>query len=152
MSKHGARVFIGAVALLTMNALAWAGPKEDVQAAITKFEATVNSGDPDAIAASFTPDGAFWGIPATQWALTPATIKAAFTAALKASPNPKPHVHDATIVALSDNVVRVVGLLTLTQMRAGQPVPTENAYSAVWVKQGDRWLIAQLHGSPLPPR
>ena len=152
MSRYFARVFLAVFVLSAMTALGWAGPKEDVQAAITKFEAAVSSGNPDAIVAFFAPDGAFWGVRSTAWATTPAAIRAAFAAALKASPDPKPHVHDATAVVLSDNAVRVVGLLELTQVQGGQPVKTENAYSAVWVKQGDRWLAAQIHGSPLPPR
>lgn len=152
MPKYFAQVFLAVFVLLAMTALAQAGPKEDVQAAITKFEAAVGSGNPDAIVAFFAPDGAFWGVRSTEWATTPAAIRAAFTIALKSSPNPNPHVHDATVVVLTDSAVRVVGLLELTQVQGNQPVKTENAYSAVWVKQGDRWLIAQLHGSPLPPR
>jgi hypothetical protein len=53
-------------------------------------------------------------------------------------------------VALSDSVVRLNGILELTREVGGQAIKTDNAYSTVLVKQGDRWLIAATHVSPVP--
>jgi hypothetical protein len=144
------RVFIALSVLLAIAGVAQAGPADDAEAAAMKFQETVNSGNVDAIMANFAPNAMLWGARSTAWLTTPDAIKGYYTDAVRVLRGTR--LHDATAVALSDRIVRLNGLLELTREVGGQTIKTDNAYSTVLVKQGDRWLIAETHVSPVPAR
>jgi uncharacterized protein (TIGR02246 family) len=141
-------VVIALSVLLAIAGVALAGPKEDAEAAAAKFQEAVNAGNVDTIMASFAPDATLWGARSTAWLTTPDAIRSYYTDAVKVLRGTR--LHDATAVALSDSVVRLNGILELTREVGGQTIKTDNAYSTVLVKQGDRWLIAATHVSPVP--
>ncbi len=140
------RLFLAFSMVLAITIAAQAGPKEEVQAAIANSDKIISAGNVDGTVALYAPDAVFWGTRSKEWATTPAAIKTYLTGALKAVRQVR--THDVTMAELSNTVVRVAGLIEITREENGQTAKTDNAISAVWVKSGDKWRIAQIQVSP----
>jgi len=143
---------VGALLLvcLILPISAYAGPKEDAQAAFDKFLAAFTAANAEEVIGLFVPDALVWGTTLRDLATTPAGVRQYFGAMSTRKPNewkasaPRP----LSALALSDDAVLLSGLWQV--QRPGEPAPTEGRISVAMVKRGDRWLIAQFHNSPRP--
>jgi ketosteroid isomerase-like protein len=145
-------LLIAALLILPFNA--FAGPKEDAQAAFDKFLTNITAADIDGVVGLFWPDALFWGTTMRNLATTPEAIREYFKPGLATR---KPNELKATlagptsVLVLSDFVVLISGMGQIEREVDGKPVVGEPLRVSVAVtKRGDRWAMSQLHNSPRP--
>jgi len=124
-----------------------AGPEESaIRQAAKEFVAAYDKGDAGAVAAHWTADG--------EYAIGQKTVKGRDAIAklygefLRANPGSKMDVKIASVRLLAPTVVLEEGTASVTNS-ANSPA-SASAYSAVHVKQGNKWLMASVRESEVP--
>ena len=150
------RRIVFAILLLAFPSLAFAGPKEDAQAAFDKFFPAFTAARVDDVVGLFASDALFYGTSSREVVTTPAGVRAYFTNAFGTPPrapgiDTASQLGTATVLMLSDNAAVISGMWKIDSIAGGQTA-TRGPFrvTAAVSKRGERWQIVQFHNSPQP--
>ena len=146
-------LFVLGCYLLLSDSVAWAGPKEDVAAATTKWAQTLAQNDPDQIVLLYAADGVLWGTLSPTLRSDRAALRDYFVTAFKVLPNLKVAFGEQLIRVYGDTAVNT-GYYTFSYVKDGETKTLPARYSLTFMKDGPNWLIVDHHSSamPTPPR
>jgi uncharacterized protein (TIGR02246 family) len=128
---------------------ATAGPKEDALQVLEKWTKAFTDSDVDGIVALYAPDALFLGTASKAVVTDGAPLRKYFETAL-AGRKRTARLDSSSVLVVSDSVVAVSGLDTLTAVRDGTVATSNGRVTFVIAKRGSDWKIVQFHRSPLP--
>ena len=142
--------FILSSVIVTLAPFAWAGAKEEVAAASSRWAQALGEDDPDKVLPLYAEDAVLWGTLSPTVRANPAALRDYFVTAFKVLPGVK--------VAFGDQLIRVygnaavnTGYYTFSYTKDGETKSLPARYSFTYVKSGERWVIVDHHSSALPP-
>ena len=144
MSRHAWILLIGLI--LTLPAVAAAGPAEEANAVVDRFSTAYSSNDPEAVVKLYTPDAILLGTVSPVISKGTEAIRKYFSM-IKGSGN-KNAIQERHTIVLGDNAVVVTGFYEFTRMQDGKPVPGPSRFTLLIIKSGGEWRIAHHHSSP----
>lgn len=136
--------------LLGVCSSVWAGPKEDAIGVVERWAKAFTDSDVDGIVKLYAPDALFLGTGSKTVVVTPEGIRKYFEQALL---NDRPRgakLDSNSAIAVSDTVVVVTGLDTVTGVRNGNPISANGRVTFVIGKRGSDWQIVHFHRSAMP--
>jgi len=145
--------FVLSSVLMPLGPFAWAGPKEDVAAATSRWAQALGEDDPEKVLPLYADDAVLWGTLSPTVRADRAALRDYFVGAFKALPGLK--------VTFGEQLIRVygtaavnTGYYTFSYVKDGESKTWPARYSFSFVKNGDRWLIVDHHSSamPAPPK
>jgi len=140
-----------ALALITaFGSPAIAGPKEEALQVVEQWTAAFTNSDVDGIVKLYAPDALFLGTGSKTVVTKPAEIRQYFEQVFRSLKSPGAKVGDQAGVVVSDTVVVVTGLDTVTGVRDGTPISANGRVTFVIAKRGSDWQIVHFHRSALP--
>jgi uncharacterized protein (TIGR02246 family) len=144
------RALLVAAALITLDcSTALAGPQEEALQVAEKWAKTFTESDVDGIVKLYAPDALFFGTSSKALATKPEEIRKYFERALSRGGRVERKL-DPSVVVLSDTVVVVTGLETVTGVRGEKPFSATGRVTYVVAKRGSAWQIAHFHRSAMP--
>src|SRR5712692_4454089 len=145
------RELLVAIALITsLSSVATAGPKEEALQVLEKWTKAFTDSDVDGIVKLYAPDALFLGTGSKTVVTKPEEIRQYFERALLSNRPRGAKVGDHSVMVLSDTVVVVTGLDTVTGVREGTPVSANGRVTFVVAKRGSDWQIVHFHRSAMP--
>ncbi|MBV8503076.1 MAG: nuclear transport factor 2 family protein [Paucibacter sp.] len=136
------------LALLCSSAAA--GPKEDAVQVLQQWTRAFTDSDVDGIVKLYAPDAVFLGTGSTTVVVQPQEIRQYFEQALLSNRPRGAVLNSYSAIVLSDSIVAVSGLDTVTGVRDGKPFSANGRVSVVLAKRGTDWQIVQFHRSAMP--
>jgi uncharacterized protein (TIGR02246 family) len=137
------------VVVLSLVPVAFAGPKEDVAAAVLTWARALGEDDPDKVLPLYSEDAVLWGTLSATVRADRAALRDYFVTAFKVLPGLK--------VAFGDQLIRVydstavnTGYYTFSYIKDGETKSLPARYSFTYVKRGEAWLIVDHHSSAMP--
>ena len=127
-----------------------AGPKEDALQVLEKWTKAFTDSDIDAIVKLYAPDTTFLGTGSKTVVVKPEEIRKYFEQALLNNRPRGAMLNSHSSMVLSDTVVVVTGLDTVTGVRDGKPYSATGRVSFVVAKRGSDWQIVHFHRSAMP--
>src|SRR5712691_3698691 len=145
------RIFLFAVALVaSLSSAATAGPKEEALQVLEKWTKAFTDSDVDSIVKLYAPDALFLGTGSKTVVAKPEGIRTYFEQAFLRIKTPGANLGDHSVMVLSDTIVVVTGLDTITGVRDGTPVSANGRVTFVVAKRGSDWQIVHFHRSAMP--
>ena len=142
-------VLIAWTVLFGIAKVAWAGDKEDVAAATSKWAEAFSDDKPDRILALYDKEAVLWGTLSPKRRDTPELIRDYFVTAFAALPGHKVSFGDQLIRVYGDMAINT-GYYTFSFTKNGEPKTLPARYSFVFVKRSGRWMIVDHHSSAMP--
>ena len=138
-----------AVALFaSLCSTAIAGPREEALQVVEKWTKAFTESDVDGMVKLYAPDALFFGTSSKALLTKPDEIRKYFERAL--STGRVDRKLDSSVMVLSDTVVVVTGLETVTGVRGEKPFSGTGRVTFVVAKRGSDWQVAHFHRSRLP--
>jgi len=139
--------------LLPQSHFAWAGPKEDVAAATSKWAQALGEDDPEKVLPLYAGDAVLWGTLSPKVRSDRAALRDYFVGAFKALPGLKVSFGEQLIRIYGETAVNT-GYYTFSYVKDGDTKSWPARYSFTFVKNGDNWQIVDHHSSamPIPPK
>ncbi len=128
---------------------AMAAPKEALQV-LEKWTKAFTDSDVDGIVKLYAPDALFLGTGSKTVVTKPEGIRAYFEQALLTNRPRGAKVVDQSVLVVSDTVVVVTGLDTVSGVQNGTPTSANGRFTFVLAKRGTDWLIIHFHRSAMP--
>jgi uncharacterized protein (TIGR02246 family) len=145
------RELLVAIALITsLCSTAIAGPKEEVLQVLEKWTKAFKDSDVDGIVKLYAPDALFLGTGSKTVVTKPEEIRTYFEQAFLRIKPPSATLGDHSVMNVSDTVVVVTGLDTITGVRDGTPFRSNGRVTFVVAKRGSDWQIVHFHRSAMP--
>ena len=145
------RELLVAIALITLFcSTAIAGPKEEALQILEKWTKAFTDSDVDSIVKLYAPDALFLGTGSKTVVTKPEGIRTYFEQAFLRIKPPGANLGDHSVMVLSDTVVVVTGLDTITGMRDGTPFSSNGRVTFVIAKRDSDWQIVHFHRSAMP--
>lgn len=145
------RELLVAIALITsLCSTAIAGPKEEALQVLEKWTKAFTDSDVDGTVKLYAPDALFLGTGSKTVVTKPEEIRKYFERALLSNRPRGAKVGDHSVMVLSDTVVVVTGLDTVTGVRDGTPFSANGRVTFVVAKRGSDWQIVHFHRSAMP--
>ena len=129
---------------------AMAGPKEDALQVLDKWTKAFTDSDVDGIVKLYAPDALFLGTGSKTVVVKPEEIRKYFEQALLSNKPRGATLDSYSTMVLSDSVVVVTGLDTVTGVRDGKPFSAYGRVTFVVAKRGTDWQIVHFHRSAMP--
>src|SRR5215475_10135810 len=148
-SKFVTTGFALTVVLACIIPAAWAGPKEDVASAASRWAQALGMDDPDKVLPFYSEDAVLWGTLSPTVRASPAELNDYFIGAFKVLPGLKVSFGDQLIRVYGGTAVNT-GYYTFSYVKDGETKTLPARYSLTFVKNGDRWLIVDHHSSAMP--
>lgn len=129
---------------------AYAGPSEDALQVLQKWTKAFTDSDVETIVNLYAPDALFLGTGSKTVVAKPEGIRTYFEQALL---NNRPHtatLREHSISVLSETIIVVTGLDTVTGVRDGKPYSLDGRVTFVVQKRGAVWQIVHFHRSAMP--
>src|SRR5689334_7476337 len=151
--RHLTRLAILVLPLLLSGTVApaLAGEKDEVAAAVAKWEAAFSDDTPDRIVALYESDAVLWGTLSAKRRDDREGIRDYMTAAFKALPDRKVAFGDQLIRVYGDTAINT-GYYTFSFAREGKRKTLPARYSFVYQKRPEGWMIVDHHSSAMPPQ
>ena len=127
-----------------------AGPKEDALQVLEKWTKAFTDSDVDGIVKLYAPDTTFLGTGSKTVVVKPEEIRKYFEQALLNNRPRGATLNSHSSIVLSDTVVVVTGLDTVTGVRDGKPYSANGRVRFVVAKRGSDWQIVHFHRSAMP--
>lgn len=127
-----------------------AGPKEDALQVIEKWTKAFTDSDVDGIVKLYAPDALFLGTGSKTVVTRPEEIRKYFEQALLSNRPRGAKVGDHSVMVVSDTVVVVTGLDTVTGVRDGTPFSANGRVTFVVARRGPDWQVVHFHRSAMP--
>jgi len=138
------------VLLLSLVPSAWAGPKDEVAAAASRWAQAFGEDDPDKVLPLYSDDAVLWGTLSPTVRADRQALRDYFVAAFKLLPGLKVAFGDQLIRVYGDTAVNT-GYYTFSFVKDGEAKRLPARYSFTYVKSGEQWLIVDHHSSAMPP-
>ena len=129
---------------------AQAGPKEEALAVVDLWSKAFAASDVDAIARLYAADATFFGTGSKALVSTPGPVRSYFEAALLRDRPRGATLIEPAAIELSDSLVLVTGLDTVTGVRDGQPTKSPGRVSFLIQRRPAGWQIVHFHRSAMP--
>ena len=140
-----------AFALITsLCSTAIAGPKEDALQVVERWTKAFTDSDVDGIVQLYAPDALFLGTGSKAVVTKPEEIRKYFEQALLSNRPRGAKVGDHSVMVVSDTVVVIAGLDTVTGVRDGTPFSANGRVTFVVARRGSGWRIVHFHRSAVP--
>jgi len=145
------RKLLVAIALvISLCSTAAAGPKEETLQVLEKWTKAFTDSDVNSIVKLYAPDALFLGTGSKTVVTKPEEIRKYFEQALLSNRPRGAKVGDHSVVVLSETVVVVSGLDTVSGVRDGTPYSANGRVTFVVAKRGSDWQIVHFHRSAMP--
>jgi len=145
------RALLSVVALFgLLLSAANAGPKEDALVVLEKWTKAFAASDVDGIVKLYAPDALFVGTASKAVVVKPEGIRSYFENALLNNRPRGATLNNYEAMVVSDAVVVITGLDTVTGVRDGQPFSANGRVTFVVAKRGPDWQIGHFHRSAMP--
>ena len=144
------RLIIAAALIAISCSTAVAGPREDALQVLDNWTKAFTESDVDGIVKLYAPDVLFFGTRSKALVNPPAGIRKYFERALLSRRPRGAKLDDRSIMVISDTVVVVSGIDTLSGVRDGKRYSVNGRVTFVVAKRGPEWQIVQFHRSQLP--
>jgi len=144
------RLLMAVVLFASLCSAAVAGPKEEALQVVEKWTKAFTESDVDGIVKLYAPDALFLGTGSKTLVTKPEEIRKYFEQALLSNRPLGAKVGEHSVMVLSDTVVVVTGLDTVTGVRDGTPVSLNGRVTFVVAKRGADWQIVHFHRSAMP--
>lgn len=118
--------------------------EKGVAALFERWNASLQTGNPDAVTANYAPDAVLLPTVSNQPRTNPAEIRDYFVHFLEKHPEGR---IDRRVIKIGCNVAQDVGLYTF-KIKGGKMVPAR--YTYVYQYRDGQWLIAHHHSSAMP--
>lgn len=138
------------IALLAFASTGHAGPREDALRVVEQWSKAFADADVDGITGLYSSNALFYGTLDKSLTTQPADIRKYFERALFSGRPRTAVLREHSVSVLSDEVVVIAGLDTVTGTRDGQVVSAPGRVSFVIQKQPAGWKIVHFHRSPVP--
>jgi uncharacterized protein (TIGR02246 family) len=145
---RGLLVVMALITALVSTAIA--GPKEDALQVLEQWTKAFTDSDVDGIVKLYAPDVLFLGTGSKTVVTKPEDIRTYFEQALLRNRPRGATLGDHTVMVVSDTVVVVTGLDTVTGVRDGTPISSNGRVTFVVAKRGSDWQIVHFHRSAMP--
>jgi uncharacterized protein (TIGR02246 family) len=143
------RALLVVAALITLHcSTAIAGPQEEALQVVEQWTKAFTESDVDGIVKLYAPDALFFGTGSKALVTKLDEIRKYFKRALSSARVERKL--DPSVMVLSDTVVVVTGLETVTGVRGEKPFSATGRVTFVVAKRGSDWQIAHFHRSSLP--
>ncbi len=143
-------MLIAAALLASLCSTAIAGPKEDALLVVEKWAKAFSESDVDGIVKLYAPDALFLGTGSKTVVVKPEEIRKYFEQALLSNRPRGATLDTHSAMVVSDTVVVVTGLDTVTGVRDGKPTSGNGRVTFVVAKRGSEWQIVHFHRSAMP--
>jgi len=144
------KLLIAVALFISLCSAAVAGPKEEALQIVEKWTKAFTESDVDGIVKLYAPDALFLGTGSKTVVTKPEEIRTYFEQALLRNRPRGAKVGDHSVMVLSDTVVVVTGLDTVTGVREGTPFSANGRVTFVIAKRGSDWQIVHFHRSAMP--
>jgi len=144
------KLLVAVTLLASLCSPATAGPKEDALQVLEKWTKAFTDSDVDRIVKLYAPDALFLGTGSKTVVVNPEEIRKYFEQALLSNRPRGAALNSHSAMVLSDTVVVVTGLDTVTGVRDGKPVSANGRVTFVVAKRGADWQIVHFHRSAMP--
>ncbi len=144
------KLLVAATLLASLCSPAIAGPKEDAFQVLEKWTKAFTDSDVDGIVKLYAPDALFLGTGSKTVVVKPEEIRKYFEQALLSNRPRGAMLNSHSAMVLSDTVVVITGLDTVTGVRDGKPVSANGRVTFVVAKHGADWKIVRFHRSAMP--
>jgi uncharacterized protein (TIGR02246 family) len=145
------RALLIAMALMTwLGSTAIAGPTEEALQVVEKWAQAVTDANVDGIVRLHAPDALFLSTGSKTVVTTPEAIRAHFEQALLRNRPRTAKLAEPAVLVVSDTVVVVTGVDTVTSVRKSTPVSGNGRVTFVVAKRGSDWHIVHFHRSAMP--
>jgi uncharacterized protein (TIGR02246 family) len=145
---RGLLVVMALITALVSTAIA--GPKEDALQVLEQWTKAFTDSDVDGIVKLYAPDALFLGTGSKTVVTKPEELRQYFEQVFRSLKSRGVKVGDHAAMVVSDTVVVVTGLDTVTGVRDGTPVSANGRVTFVVAKRGSDWQIVHFHRSALP--
>jgi uncharacterized protein (TIGR02246 family) len=142
------RLLIAVALFASLCSTAIAGPREEALQVVEKWSKAFTESDVDGMVKLYAPDALFFGTSSKALLTKPDEIRKYFERAL--STGRVDRKLDSSVMVLSDTVVVVTGLETVTGVRGEKPFSGTGRVTFVVAKRGSDWQVAHFHRSRLP--
>jgi uncharacterized protein (TIGR02246 family) len=142
------RLLIAVALFASLCSTAIAGPREEALQVVEKWTKAFTESDVDGMVKLYAPDALFFGTSSKALLTKPDEIRKYFERAL--STGRVDRKLDSSVMVLSDTVVVVTGLETVTGVRGEKPFSGTGRVTFVVAKRGSDWQVAHFHRSRLP--
>ena len=144
------RKILPMVAMLACALSAHAGPREDALQVVEKWSRAFAEADVDGITSLYSSNALFFGTLDKTLTTQTSDIRKYFERALLTGRPRTAVLREHSVAVISDAVVVIAGLDTVTGTRDGQTVSAHGRISFVIEKQPIGWKIVHFHRSPIP--
>jgi uncharacterized protein (TIGR02246 family) len=127
-----------------------ATPANGAMQVVERWATAFNESNVDAIVSLYAPDASFFGTGSKTLVSTPEQIRSYFEAALQKDKPRGAELHAPSVQVISDDVVIVTGLDSVSGTKNGSVYHTEGRVSFVIEKRGADWQIVHFHRSAVP--
>ena len=127
-----------------------AGPREDALQVVEKWAKAFTDSDVDGMVKLYSPDALFLGTGSKTVVVKPEEIRKYFEQALLNNRPRGATLYSQSALVLSDSVVVVTGLDTVTGVRDGKTYSANGRVTFVVAKRGFEWQIVHFHRSAMP--
>jgi len=125
-------------------------PSKEALQILEKWTKAFTDSDVDGIVKLYAPDALFLGTGSKTVVTKPGEIRTYFEQALLSNRPRGAKVVDQSVMFLSDTVVVVTGLDTVTGVQNGTPTSANGRFTFVIAKRGSDWQIVHFHRSAMP--
>ena len=144
------RMFLSAVAIVAaFSSAATAGPKEEALQVVEKWSKAFNNSDVEGITSLYAPDALFLGTGSKTVVTKPEGVHEYFEQLRSDMPRGATLNEHETMI-LSDGMVLVTGLDTVTRVHDGKPLSARGRVTFIVAKRGPDWKIIHFHRSAMP--
>ena len=143
MGTFGRILFV--VLAMLSPVMAWAGPAEDVAAALDQWTKAFNANDVDALVKLYAPDAILIGPAGSSITEGSEAIRKYYARLEKSGDKVLIGIHK--VVVVDDSVAYVAGFNEFSAVRGSETRKSPNRFTMILVKRGDRWLITHQHSS-----
>lgn len=138
------------IALLACLSTAQAGPREDALQVVERWSKAFADADVDGITGLYSGNALFFGTLDKTLTTQTADIRKYFERALLTGRPRTAVLREHSVAVLSDTVVVITELDTVTATRDGQTISAPGRTTFVVERQLTGWKIAHFHRSPVP--
>lgn len=135
---------------VSLCSAAAAGPKEEALQVVDQWTQAFARSDVDGILKLYAPDALFVGTGSKTLVTDPAEVRKYFEAALLTNRPRGATVGANSVMVVSDSVVVVTGMDTVTGVKEGKPYSANGRVTFVIAKRGAGWQIVHFHRSAMP--
>jgi uncharacterized protein (TIGR02246 family) len=143
------RLLAGFALFVVFSSGAVAGPREDALEVVTKWNKAFSESDLDGIVKLYASDALFFGTGSKTLYTQPEEVRKYFERSFSRGDRVERKL-DSSVMVLSETVVTVAGLETVTRTRDGKASTATGRVTFVIAKRGSEWQITHFHRSRVP--